>query len=153
MPPADMHGLSIARCAGAAYLCNDDFAAGDTHISLAQRAKVSAALVVTTPQDVALEDVSRSVEMFSKLDIRVCGIVENMSYYICDGCGKRSHIFGRGGGDKLAQQTQLPVLGHVPLDVKSMEAGEAGAPIVISNPESPTSQEYFVVARRLFETL
>lgn len=127
--------------------------AGDTHISLAQRVQVSGALVVTTPQDVALEDVTRSVEMLNKMNIRVYGIVENMSYHICDGCGKRSYVFGKGGGEKLAQQTLLQVLGHVPLDVKSMEAGEAGAPIVVSNPESPTSQEYFAIARRLVEIL
>lgn len=127
--------------------------AGDTHISLAQRVQVSGALVVTTPQDLALEDVTRSVEMFNKMNIRVCGIVENMSHHVCDGCGKRSYIFGKGGGDKLAQQTDLKVLGHVPLDVKSMEAGEAGAPIVVSDPDSPSSQEYFAMARRLVETM
>lgn len=126
---------------------------GDTHISLAQRVQVSGALVVTTPQDVALEDVSRSVEMFHKMKIPVSGIVENMSFHVCDSCGKRSYLFGRGGADKLAQLSGLAVLGHVPLDVKSMESGETGVPIVVSDPESPSSKVYSAMAQRVWSSL
>eukprot|EP00892_Ulva_mutabilis_P005305 jgi/Ulvmu1/3146/UM015_0186.1 len=126
---------------------------GDTHISLAQRVNVSGALVVTTPQDVALEDVTRSVEMFHKMKISVSGIVENMSHHVCDGCGKKSYIFGTGGAAKLAELSGVQVLGHVPLDVKSMEASERGVPIVVSDPESPTSQQYHAIAKRAWANL
>jgi ATP-binding protein involved in chromosome partitioning len=110
-------------------------------------------MIVTTPQELALDDVRRSVEMFQKMKIPVVGVLENMSYHICSGCGKHSHIFGTGGAEKLAAEFDLPVLGHVPMDVAAMEGGESGTPIVVGNPASRLTAEYQTAAAAAWQRL
>lgn len=128
-------------------------AAGDTHITLSQRAEVAGAVIVTTPQEVALGDVRRSVEMFQKMKIPIVGVLENMSHHVCSGCGAHSHIFGKGGAAKLAGEFNVPVLGHVPLDMAAMEGGERGTPIVVGEPASPLSSVYQAAAAAVWERL
>lgn len=132
---------------------NTGCGAGDTHITLSQQAVVSGAVIVTTPQDIALDDVRRSVEMFQKMKIPIVGVLENMSHHVCSGCGKQSHIFGRGGAEKLAAEFNVPVLGHIPLEVAAMEGGESGTPIVVGDPASPLTAEYRTAAAAAWERL
>jgi ATP-binding protein involved in chromosome partitioning len=126
---------------------------GDTHISLAQRLNISGAVVVTTPQEVALSDVRRSIEMFRKVNVPLLGIVENMSYYVCDCCGHEAHIFGRGGGLTLAKESQSSVLGRLPLDPAAMQGGELGAPVCVTHPSSRISKEYVEIARQIWHQI
>jgi ATP-binding protein involved in chromosome partitioning len=128
-------------------------AAGDTHISLAQRLEITGAVMVTTPQEVALADVRRSVQMFRTVKIPVLGVVENMSYHICGGCGERSAVFGSGGGERLAQAEGVPLLGRLPLEAVVMEGGEAGAPVVLSHPDSASATAYRQIAAALLAAL
>jgi ATP-binding protein involved in chromosome partitioning len=110
-------------------------------------------VVVTTPQEVALDDVRRGVEMLQKMEIPVVGVVENMSYFICPGCGDKAHIFGKGGASKLTQEASLELLGQVPLDISAMEASEEGTPIVITQPDSPITREYKKIAHAIWSSL
>lgn len=127
--------------------------AGDTHITLSQRATVAGAIMVTTPQEVALEDVRRSIKMLQHMKIDTLGVLENMSYHICSGCGKHSNVFGTGGAEKLAAQFDMPVLGKVPLNESAMEGGESGTPIVVGDPASPLTAEYYRVAAAAWQKL
>ncbi|MBI3543108.1 MAG: iron-sulfur cluster carrier protein ApbC [Deltaproteobacteria bacterium] len=109
---------------------------GDVQLSLTQTAPVSGAVVVTTPQEVSLQDVRKAILMFEKVGVPVLGIVENMSYFVCDGCDKRHHIFGSGGGKALADKYQTRLLAELPLAEAVREAGDTGAPIVVRAPDS-----------------
>lgn len=115
---------------------------GDVQISFAQKYKIEGALVVTTPQNLALEDVRRGAIMFKHTNVPVLGVVENMSYYRCPHCGDLSHPFGEGGGLREAQGLELPLLGSIPLDPKTMELADQGLPIVLHQPESETTKAY-----------
>lgn len=115
---------------------------GDVQISLAQKYKIDGALVVTTPQNLALEDVRRGAIMFKHTNIPVLGVVENMSYYRCPHCGDLSHPFGEGGGLREAQGLELPLLGSIPLDPRIMELADQGIPIILQEPESETTKAY-----------
>jgi ATP-binding protein involved in chromosome partitioning len=126
---------------------------GDAQISLVQTIDIDGAVMVTTPQNVSTGDVRRGVRMFEKVNTRVLGIVENMSGYECPHCGEVVEIFGRGGGEELARELDLPFLGRVPLDAKVREAGDAGVPTVKQGPDSPAGRALKEVAREVVKIL
>jgi ATP-binding protein involved in chromosome partitioning len=109
---------------------------GDAQLSLVQATQVRGAIIVTTPQDVSTGDALRGAKMFMRVGVPVLGIVENMSWFECPHCGKPTSMFGSGGGQRLADELELPLLGQVPLDPRVLEGGEAGQPIVLAEPES-----------------
>jgi ATP-binding protein involved in chromosome partitioning len=112
---------------------------GDAQLSLVQTIRLDGVVMVTTPQDVSTGDVLRGIRMFERTNTRVLGVVENMSGFICPCCGQRYEIFGRAGGRRLAEQTGIDFLGEVPLEIPVREGGDAGVPIVVSQPESPAA--------------
>ncbi len=126
---------------------------GDIQLSLAQQFPITGAIVVTTPQDLALADAVKGVAMFDKVEVPVLGIVENMSYHICNKCGHQEAIFGQGGAEKMAEKFELAILGQIPLDIKIREDIDKGAPTVISNPESEHAKAYAVMALRVASQL
>ncbi|HWP94114.1 MAG TPA: iron-sulfur cluster carrier protein ApbC [Gammaproteobacteria bacterium] len=121
---------------------------GDTQLTLAQRVPVSGAVIVTTPQDIALLDARKGLQMFRKVEVAVLGIVENMSTYVCAHCGHEEHIFGAEGGRRLAEQYGVPFLGALPLDRRIREQADGGRPTVVAEPDGPLARAYFEVARR-----
>ncbi len=122
---------------------------GDIQLTLAQRIPVAGAVIVTTPQDVATMDARRGIEMFRKVDIAVLGVVENMAMHVCSNCGHVEHIFGSGGGERIARDYQSELLGSLPLDVRIREQADGGRPSVIAEPDGPLAQAYRRIARRL----
>jgi len=120
---------------------------GDAQLTLVQSAPLSGAVVVTTPQEVALEDVVRALRMFERVNVHILGLVENMAYFTCDGCGKQHNIFSSGGGRRTATQLGIPFVGEVPLDGSVCEGGDAGTPAIIVDPESTVSQVFIEMAR------
>jgi ATP-binding protein involved in chromosome partitioning len=110
---------------------------------------VSGAIIVTTPQEVATGDALRGAKMFQRVGVPVLGIVENMSWFECPHCGEPSSIFGAGGGERLAKELDLPLLGQIPLYPRVLEGGDAGAPIVVSDPESSAARALTGVANRV----
>jgi ATP-binding protein involved in chromosome partitioning len=122
---------------------------GDIQLTLAQRVPVSGCLVVTTPQDIALLDARKAVQMFRKVEMSVLGIVENMSTHICGQCGHEEPIFGSGGGAWMAEQYGVPLLGQLPLDLRIREDLDHGRPTVVSAPDSELTARYRAVARNL----
>jgi ATP-binding protein involved in chromosome partitioning len=127
--------------------------AGDTQITLAQRVVMRGVAMVTTPQEVALADVRRSLGMFQKVDVPVLGVIENMAYHICGACGAESALFGRGGGARLAEEAGVPLLGRLPLDSAVMEGGESGTPVVLAHRDSAIAHSYVDVAQKLAAVL
>jgi ATP-binding protein involved in chromosome partitioning len=116
---------------------------GDVQLSLAQLVPVQGAVLVTTPQQVSIADVLRALKMFEQVAVPVLGVIENMSYFVPpDMPDKRYNIFGEGGGRTLAEKYNVPFLGEVPLGMEVREAGDAGVPVVISNPESPQAKAF-----------
>ncbi len=122
---------------------------GDIQLTLAQRVPVSAAVIVTTPQDIALIDAKKALKMFEKVEVPVLGIIENMAVHICSNCGHAEHIFGEGGAQKMAAQYEVPVLGSLPLQLSIREQADSGTPTVAADPESAISQIYREIARKL----
>ena len=122
---------------------------GDVQITFSQQLKVSGALLVATPQEVALADVIRAKTMFDKVMIPIVGIVENMSYFICDGCGKNHEIFSRGGVRRAAERFQIPYLGEIPITPALCEGGDKGVPILIQDPKSEVSKSFLEIAGKL----
>ena len=122
---------------------------GDVQLSLAQLVPVQGAVLVTTPQDVAIADVRRAIRMFETVAIPVLGIVENMSYFIAPDTGNRYNIFGEGGGERLANAYHVPFLGAVPLGIEVREGGDRGVPVVVSQPDSPQSKAFKKVAEEV----
>jgi ATP-binding protein involved in chromosome partitioning len=122
---------------------------GDVQLTLSQKAEVTGAVVVSTPQDVALLDVRKSLDMFRKTGTPVLGMVENMSTHICSNCGHEEHIFGHGGAEREAQRIGVPFLGAIPLDLAIREAGDGGAPIVAARPNSPQAGAFRDIAEAL----
>ena len=122
---------------------------GDVQITFSQQLKVSGAVLVATPQQVALADVIRAKSMFDKVMVPILGIVENMSYFVCDGCGKKHEIFSRGGARRAAERFQIPYLGEIPITAALREGGDAGVPILVQDPKSPTSQCFLEIAAKL----
>ncbi|SFI21077.1 Mrp/NBP35 family ATP-binding protein [Albimonas pacifica] len=125
---------------------------GDVALSLCQKAEVTGAIVVSTPQDVALLDAKKAVAMFRKLETPVLGLVENMSVFVCPHCGQPSHIFGHDGAKAEAKRLGLPFLGEIPLHLDIRVSGDAGAPIVAAAPDAPQSQAFRDLAARLIES-
>lgn len=121
---------------------------GDTQLTLAQKIPVSGAVIVTTPQDIALLDARKGLKMFEKVEIPVLGIIENMSIHICSNCGHEEHIFSQGGGEKLAEEEHVDFLGSLPLDMTIRKDVDEGKPSVIADPNSRISQLYRDIARR-----
>ena len=107
---------------------------GDIQLTLAQRVPVSGAIIVTTPQDIALLDARKGLKMFEKVEVRVLGVVENMSVHVCSHCGHVEHIFGSGGGARMAQQYGVQLLGELPLDIRIREEADGGSPTVVAEP-------------------
>ncbi|CZF86351.1 iron-sulfur cluster carrier protein ApbC [Grimontia marina] len=126
---------------------------GDIQLSLAQQFPVTAAVVVTTPQDLALADAIKGVAMFEKVAVPVLGVVENMSYHICSQCGHHEPIFGQGGAEKMATEHGLSLLAQVPLHISIREDIDAGAPTVASKPESEHSEVYLALAEKVASQL
>jgi ATP-binding protein involved in chromosome partitioning len=121
---------------------------GDTQLTLAQKVPVSGAVIVTTPQDIALLDARKGLKMFQKVEVPVLGVVENMSIHICSKCGHEEHIFGEGGGAKMAEQYGIDLLGSLPLDIHIREEADSGKPTVVAEPESRIAEIYREIARK-----
>jgi ATP-binding protein involved in chromosome partitioning len=126
---------------------------GDAQLTMAQSVPLSGAVIVSTPQDIALIDARKGLNMFRKVDVPVLGIVENMSYFTCPHCGGRTDIFAHGGARAEAEKMQTPFLGEIPLDIKIRETSDAGTPIVASQPDSPHSAAYRAVAEQVWRQL
>ncbi|MBK7975796.1 MAG: iron-sulfur cluster carrier protein ApbC [Deltaproteobacteria bacterium] len=122
---------------------------GDAQLTLTQSAPLAGAVIVTTPQDVALADAVKGLAMFTKVNVPVLGIVENMSYFLCPHCNERSEIFGHGGGRRKADELQVPFLGEVPIVGAIREGGDNGRPVVVADPDSAVSKVYLEVAGAL----
>jgi ATP-binding protein involved in chromosome partitioning len=122
---------------------------GDTQLTLAQKIPVSGAVIVTTPQDIALLDARKALKMFEKVEVPVLGIIENMSTHICSKCGHEEHVFGEGGGQRMAQQYDVDLLGSLPLDISIRENADEGHPSVVAEPEGRIAQVYRDIARRV----
>jgi ATP-binding protein involved in chromosome partitioning len=121
---------------------------GDTQLTLAQKVPVSGAVIVTTPQDIALLDARKGLKMFQKVEVPVLGVVENMSIHICSNCGHEEHIFGAGGGARMAEQYGVKLLGSLPLDIRIREETDGGKPTVVAEPDSRVSEIYREIARK-----
>ncbi len=122
---------------------------GDVQMTLAQKAHVDGAIIVSTPQDVALLDARKGIDMFNQLKVPVLGMIENMSTHICSNCGHEEHVFGHGGVAAEAQKMGVPLLAEVPLHIDIRMASDGGAPIVVSKPDAPQSQAFRDIARAL----
>lgn len=121
---------------------------GDTQLTLSQRVPVSGAVIVTTPQDLALLDARKGLRMFQKVEVPVLGIVENMSTHVCSKCGHEEHIFGAGGGRRMAEQYGVDLLAELPLDIRIREQADGGRPTVVAEPDSTLGRAYIDLARR-----
>ena len=126
---------------------------GDIQLTLAQKIPVAGAVIVTTPQDIATLDAKKALKMFEKVEVPVLGIVENMAVHTCSNCGHVEHLFGQGGGERMAAQYGVPLLGSLPLDIAIREQGDAGQPVVVAAPDSPVAQAYRQTARVMAATL
>ncbi len=124
---------------------------GDIQLTLAQRIPVTGAVIVTTPQNVALLDATKGIELFNRVQIPVMGVIENMSTHICSNCGHEEQIFGTGGGDKLSEQYQIPLLGRLPLNASIRENADAGKPSVIAG--DTAAENYMEIAKKIAEKL
>jgi len=122
---------------------------GDTQLTLAQKVPVTGAVIVTTPQDIALLDARKGLKMFEKVEVPVLGIVENMSIHICSECGHEEHIFGAGGGGRMAEQHDVDLLGALPLDMSIRVGTDEGKPTVVADPDGRIAQIYREIARRM----
>ena len=126
---------------------------GDAQLTMAQRVPLAGAVIVSTPQDIALLDARKGLNMFRKVDVPVLGIVENMSYYVCPNCGDRAEIFGHGGARDTAQRMGVDFLGEIPLDLAIRETSDQGRPIVVSQPDSPQAKAVTDIAAKVAEKL
>lgn len=126
---------------------------GDIQLTMAQKIPVAGAIIVTTPQDLALLDARKGLEMFRKVQIPVLGIIENMSVHVCTQCGHEDSIFGTGGGEKIADATGVPLLGALPLDKRIREDADGGVPTVIAAPDSAIAQRYQQIAIKMLQQL
>ncbi|GAB3038004.1 iron-sulfur cluster carrier protein ApbC [Bowmanella dokdonensis] len=122
---------------------------GDIQLTLAQQIPVSGAVVVTTPQNIALADAQKAIAMFNKVNVPVLGVLENMSYHQCEKCGHKEYLFARDGGEHISSHNQVPLLGHIPLDIHIREYTDSGKALITERPDSPLSQAYGAAARQL----
>ena len=126
---------------------------GDAQLSLVQTIDLDGAVMVTTPQDVSTADVRRGIRMFERVNTEVLGIIENMSGFVCTGCGERHDIFGVGGGRRLAETMEIPFLGEIPLDTAVRAAGDMGRPTALSDPDSPAGRAFTEIAGRVLAAI
>ena len=126
---------------------------GDTQLTITQRVPLTGAVIVSTPQDIALLDATKGLNMFRKVDVPVLGIIENMSYYICPKCGDEAHIFGHGGAKAEAARLSTEFLGEVPLDIAIRQTSDAGEPIVVSKPNGPHAKVYREIAAKIWDKI
>ena len=122
---------------------------GDIQLTIVQTVAVSGAVIVTTPQEVALIDARKAATMFEKVNVPVLGIVENMAYFISPTDGSKHDIFGLGGGEREAKRLRVSLLGQIPIDIATREAGDRGEPIVSQNRQSPVTAEFIKIAERI----
>ena len=122
---------------------------GDIHLTLAQKVPVTGAVIVTTPQDIALLDARKGLKMFEKVGVPIVGIIENMSTYVCPSCGHEEHVFGSGGGQKMCKEYGVDFLGDLPLNLSIREQADAGCPTVVADPDGAISALYKAIARRV----
>jgi ATP-binding protein involved in chromosome partitioning len=126
---------------------------GDAQLTMAQQVPLKGAVIVSTPQDLALIDARRGVAMFRRVNVPILGIVENMSYFVCPSCGERSDIFSHGGAHREAERMGVPFLGEVPLHMTIREKSDAGLPVVATEPEGPHAKIYRDIAARIRDQL
>ncbi|NOX88338.1 MAG: Mrp/NBP35 family ATP-binding protein [Calditrichaeota bacterium] len=126
---------------------------GDAQLTLSQSVALDGAVIVSTPQDVALIDAIKGVQMFRKVNVPIMGIVENMSYFVCPHCGERTDIFAHGGVAKACAQMNTELLGEIPIDAAIREGGDEGIPVVVKQPESPQSEAFLDIAKRIFHKI
>src|SRR5205814_226234 len=126
---------------------------GDVQLTVTQQVPLTGGVIVTTPQDVALADVRRGIAMFRQVNVPVLGVIENMSYHLCPGCGARADLFGHGGGAAMARDSGIPFLGEIPLVTAIREAGDRGLPIVAADPSHPQSRAFREIAERVLVRL
>ena len=124
---------------------------GDTQLTMSQRVPLTGAVIVSTPQDIALLDARKGLNMFRKVDVPVLGIIENMSYYNCPQCGHEAHIFGHGGAQKEAARLSCDFLGEIPLDIRIRETSDGGEPIVVSDPKGAHALAYIAIAQKIWD--
>ena len=122
---------------------------GDVQLTLSQKTPLNGAIIVTTPQAVALLDAKKGLEMFRKVNVPILGVIENMSVYHCSNCGQDAYLFGEGGAEKLALEYDVPLLGKIPLELKIREQADAGKPIVIAEPDSVITKKYKEIAFKI----
>jgi len=122
---------------------------GDIQLTLAQKVPVTGAVIVTTPQDIALIDARKGLKMFEKVGVPIVGIVENMSIHVCSNCGHAEHIFGEGGAQRMCSDFNVPFLGALPLDIRIREQADSGRPTVVAEPDSKAAQIYRDIARKV----
>ena len=130
-------------------ICDLPPGTGDAQLTMAQRVPLTGAIIVSTPQDIALLDVRRGISMFERVDVPVFGIVENMSYFLCPSCGERSEIFSHGGARETASEIGVEFLGEIPLDGEIRKASDDGKPIIVAKPESKHTQTYSGIAEHI----
>ncbi len=126
---------------------------GDAQLTMAQRVPLAGAIIVSTPQDVALIDARKGLNMFRKVEVPVLGLVENMSFFLCPHCGERSEIFGHGGARRTAAELGMDFLGEIPLHIAVRETSDAGTPIVASQPETAEAKAFMAVAQAIADKL
>jgi ATP-binding protein involved in chromosome partitioning len=126
---------------------------GDIQLTIVQTVALAGAIIVTTPQEVALIDARKAATMFQKVNVPVLGLIENMSYFLCPSDGQRYDIFGQGGGEREAARLKVPLLGQIPIDIPTREAGDRGTPVTTADPANPVAQEFWKIARKLRQTL
>ena len=124
---------------------------GDAQLTMAQTVPLAGAVIVSTPQDLALIDARKGLNMFRKVEVPVLGIVENMSYFVCPDCGSRHDIFGHGGAEKESERLGVPFLGGIPLTMQIRETSDAGEPVVVSHPDGPHAHAYGEIARAVWD--
>ncbi len=126
---------------------------GDIHLTMAQKMPVSGAVIVTTPQDIALLDAQKGLKMFEKVNIPVLGIVENMSTHLCSACGHEEHIFGEGGARRMAEEAGTQLLGELPLDIRIRTGSDSGQPVIATDPDSTLAGAYRTIAGNMIREL
>ncbi len=126
---------------------------GETQLTISQRVPLAGAVIVSTPQDIALLDARKGLVMFQKVAVPVLGIIENMSYHVCKQCGHREDVFSHGGARRTADELKVPFLGEIPLDIAIRETSDAGTPIVVADPTGPHAQAYIAIAQTLWDSV
>ena len=146
--------LQETRCGDIDYLIVDlPPGTGDIQITISQNVPTTAAVVITTPQNVALADAAKGISMFSKVNVPVLGVIENMSYHICGNCGHQESLFGEGGGLRISQKNQVPLLGQLPLDARIGVDMDKGRPTMIVEPDGTLAHSYLTIAARIASSL